>query len=250
MPGKSIIVTGAGRGIGRAIAVMLARRGHRVMLNDLAGNRDLDETLRLCEAEHREVSICLADVSRKKDVEQMAQETVRRFGSIDVVVNNAGINIDRPLLDMTEDQWDQVLDTNLKGVFLVAQAVVPHMMKQEHGGHIINISATTAISGRKNGVNYCASKAGVLVMTKCLAKELGPKIRANTVIPGFTHTEESERRFDLANKLDYELQQRNIPLNRLAQPEEIAATIAFLVSDEARYINGQKIIVDGGEYMV
>lgn len=250
MPGKSIIVTGAGRGIGRAIAVMLARRGHRVMLNDLAGNRDLDETLRLCEAEHREVSICLADVSRKSDVEQLAQETIHCFGAIDVVVNNAGINIDRPLLEMTEDQWDRVLDTNLKGVFLVAQAVVPYMMKQEHGGHIINISATTAISGRKNGVNYCASKAGVLVMTKCLAKELGPKIRANTVIPGFTHTEESERRFDLANKLDYELQQRNIPLNRLAQPEEIAATIAFLVSDEARYINGQKIIVDGGEYMV
>ncbi len=250
MAGKTIIITGAGRGIGRAIAVTLARKGYRIMLNDLKDNRDVEETRRLCEAEHPHISVCFADVSKKLDVIALVNETVRRFGAVDVVVNNAGINIDRPLLEMGEDDWDKVIDTNLKGVFLLSQAVAPIMMNQDQGGHIINISATTGISGRKNGVNYCASKAGVLVMTKCLAKELGPKIRANTVIPGFTHTEESERRFDLANKLDYELAQRNIPLNRLAQPDEIGATIAFLVSDEARYINGQKIIVDGGEYMV
>jgi NAD(P)-dependent dehydrogenase (short-subunit alcohol dehydrogenase family) len=246
---RTVIITGAARGIGKAIALELAGPHFNLVLNDLPGQQDAELTRRQCARSNPDVLLCPADISSAAGVEKLVNTAVERFGTVDVVINNAGINIDKPLLELSEDDWDRVVDTNMKGVFLLSRQAARHMLKQDGQGHIINISATTAIQGRTNGINYCASKAGVIVMTKCMALELAPKIRCNCVIPGFTHTEESERRFDLKNRLDDELKKRNIPLNRLAQPEEIAAVVRFLLSKEAAYINGQKLIVDGGEFM-
>ncbi len=243
------LITGAVKGIGRAIAIKFARQGYNVVLNYLHDESAARQALEEIHAAGGEAALHRCDVADREAVALMVQDSVRRFGSLDVVVNNAGKNIDKPLLEMSEQDWDRVVDTNLKGVFLVSQQAALVMLKQELGGIIINIGATTGIQGRKNGANYCASKAGVLVMTKCLAMELGPKIRVNSLIPGFTWTDESERRFDLFNRLEAELANREIPLNRLADPEEIAEAAFFLASPQARYINGQKLIVDGGEFM-
>jgi len=150
---------------------------------------------------------------------------------------------------MSDEQWDRVVDVNLKGVFLISRAAARVMMHDGLGGQIINIASSTAISGRKNGVNYCASKAGVIVMTKCLAKELGPAIRVNCIIPGITRTPEIEHRFNLSENELYEVDKRGIPLRRIGEPSEVAGIVHFLLSPDAAYVNGQKIIVDGGEYM-
>jgi acetoacetyl-CoA reductase/3-oxoacyl-[acyl-carrier protein] reductase len=167
-----------------------------------------------------------------------------RFGSIDVLVNNAAINIDKPLRDLTEPDWDAVIDTNLKSVFLCSQRAAAVMLEQPTGGVIVNIGASTGIQGRKNGANYCAAKAGVLVLTQCLALELAPTIRVNCVIPGSTADSGRARRpEEIADK------QAAIPLGRLACADEIAAAVTFIVSDQAGYITGQKLVVDGGQFM-
>ena len=246
---QSIIITGAVKGIGKAIALKLAARGFCLILNYHSDYRSAEETLAECRVFHPDVHLFAADVSCSADVQRLMEFTVNTFQTLDGVINNAGKNIDKPLLELSETDWDTVVDTNMKGVFLVSRAAAGIMLKQETGGHIINIGATTAIRGRKNGINYCASKAGVMVMTKCLAMELGPKIKVNCVIPGFTRTAEIEERFDLPRCMDMELERRKIPLNRIGNPEEIANVVHFLLSPEASYINGQKLIVDGGEFM-
>lgn len=247
--GRTVIITGATRGIGRAISLKLASQGFNLALNYLADDVNAEKTLNECLELTPNIRLIKGDVSSVKDVEAIVRITVDAFHSIDAVINNAGQNIDKPLLEMKETDWDRVVNTNMKGVFLLSQAAARHMLAQDRKGHIINIAATTGIQGRANGINYCASKAGVIVMTKCLALELGPKIRANCVIPGFTRTRESIKRFDLENRENEELEKRKIPLNRLARPEEIADMVSFLLSHQASYINGQKFIVDGGEYM-
>jgi len=246
----TVLITGAVKGIGRAMALKFAGQGYHVVLNylrdDSAAQKTLEEIQRIGGGD---ATLHRCDVSDKDAVVLLVQETVRRFGTLDVLINNAGLNIDKPMLQMSEQDWDRVVDTNMKGVFLVSQQAAGVMLRQDHGGAIINVGATTGIQGRKNGLNYCASKAGVLVMTKCLARELGPKIRVNSLIPGFTWTEESERRFGLPDRLQEELAERHIPLDRLASPEEIAEAALFLASPQAKYITGQKLIVDGGEFM-
>ena len=246
---KTILITGATRGIGKAIALLLARQHHKLVLNYATDDGSAAATLGECLEHTQDVILSKADISVKAGVERMVKEACERFDGIDVLVNNAGLNIDKPLLDLSEDDWDRVTDVNMKGTFLVSQQVAGRMLRQANGGHIITIAATTAIRGRRNGINYCASKAGVIAMTKCMALELGPSIRVNCVIPGFTRTKETEERFDLERRMEEELASRQIPLGRMAQPEEIAEVIGFLVSDASKYINGQKIIVDGGEYM-
>ncbi len=246
---RTALVTGAAKGIGRAIAIRLAKENFNLALNYLSDDDSADETVRECLKHTRNVLLLKADVSREKDVKQMSESLINRFSTIDVVLNNAGLNIDKPMLDLSENEWDSVVDTNMKGTFLVSKEMAGYMLRQGSGGHIINIGATTGIRGRKNGINYCASKAGVIVMTKCMAMELAPKVRVNCVIPGLTWTEETETRFDLRNKENEDLKIKGIPLNRIAEPEEIADVVGFLVSDGAKYINGQKIIVDGGQYM-
>jgi NAD(P)-dependent dehydrogenase (short-subunit alcohol dehydrogenase family) len=244
---KTVVLTGGTKGIGRAIALQLAQQKYNIVLNYHHDDHVAQETLMACRERTANVILVKADVSKKGEVKNLFQECLATFSTLDVLINNAGINIDKPLQEISEDDWDQVVDINMKGVFLCAQFASTMMLQQEHGGIILNIGASTGIRGRKNGINYCASKAGILVMTKCLAMELAPKIRVNCVIPGLVWTEDTEKRLHLDDPHSARLQE--VPLGRVGLPEEIAHVVAFLLSSEASYINGQKIIVDGGQYM-
>jgi NAD(P)-dependent dehydrogenase (short-subunit alcohol dehydrogenase family) len=244
---RTIIVTGGSRGIGRAATLRLLQDGHNVVVNYHANERNAQETLDLAQGAEDRVIAVKADVAKAGDVDRLMAETVDRFGAIDVLINNASINIDRSLLDMTEDDWDRVVDSNMKSVFLASKAAARVMLDQADGGHIINLGALTAIHGRANGLNYCASKAGVLVMTKCLAIELAPRVRVNCVIPGTIRTPELDERFDLAN--NEPAMAEKLLLKRIGEPEDVAGAISFLVSSDGRYINGQKLIVDGGSFL-
>jgi NAD(P)-dependent dehydrogenase (short-subunit alcohol dehydrogenase family) len=153
------------------------------------------------------------------------------------------------VLELTEEDWDRVVDVNLKGAFLCAQLAARQMLQQDEGGAVLNIGASTGIRGRVNGANTCASKAGLMMLTQCLALELGPKVRANTIIPGLTVTEETERRFRLADADVRQAREEGVPLRRLGQPEDVADVVVLLLTGEARFITGQKIVVDGGQYM-
>lgn len=244
---KTIVITGATRGIGRATALCLLKDGCNVVLNFHADEANATETLNACRAVGGQVLPIKADVSQPDDVSRLVAMTLEHFGSIDALVNNAGVNVDRPLFDLTEEDWDSVIETNMKAVFLTSQAAGRVMVDQEAGGHIINLGAITGITGRANGLNYCASKAGVLVMTKCLAIELAPKVRVNCVLPGTIRTPEVDERYDLtANEAALA---EKVLAGRIGEPEEVADVIRFLISDEGGYINGQKLIVDGGSFL-
>lgn len=246
---RTVIITGGIKGIGRAIALNLARQNYNLVLTYRSDDASAEETVALCREYTANAILFQGDVASAADVQRLMQVTKETFDSIDVLINNAGLNIDKPLHSLTESDWDRVVDTNMKGVFLCSQAASAYMLEQEQGGIILNIGASTGIRGRKNGLNYCASKAGVLIMTKCLAMELAPKIRVNCLIPGMTRTEELEQRFELNNPEKLKAVEAEIPLRRVAAPEEIAEVASFLLSDGARYINGQKVIVDGGQFM-
>lgn len=244
---KTVVITGATRGIGRATALCLLGDGHNVVLNYHADEANAADTLEACRAAGGQALPIKADISRPGEVERLFGATLERFGAVDVLVNNAGVNIDRPLFDLTEADWDRVVDTNMKAVFLTSQAAGRIMARQETGGHIVNLGALTGITGRANGINYCASKAGVLVMTKCLAIELAPKVRVNCVLPGTIRTPEVDERYDLAAN-EPEMAKK-VLAGRIGEPEEVAGAIRFLISDEGGYINGQKLIVDGGSFL-
>ncbi|MBA2678451.1 MAG: 3-oxoacyl-ACP reductase FabG [Ktedonobacteraceae bacterium] len=247
---KTVIITGGTRGIGKAIALTLARQNrYNLILNYRTDDAAAQEALQECKSIHPNVHIVQADVSQRSDVEALMQEAYTTFHSIDVLINNAGINSDKPLQEMTDNDWNSVVDTNMKGVFLCSQIASLYMLQQEQEGIILTIGASTGIRGRKNGLNYCASKAGVLVMTKCLALELSPKIRVNCVIPGSIWTEETEKRHSYRDPQRLHAKEEQIPLKRIGTPEEVADVVAFLLIHEARYLNGQKILVDGGEFM-
>jgi NAD(P)-dependent dehydrogenase (short-subunit alcohol dehydrogenase family) len=245
---KTVIITGGTKGIGRAIALKLARENYNLVLNYRADEKNANETLALCKELNPQVLLYKADIANKQAVVAMARATIDAFGAIDILINNAGLNIDKPLHDLTEADWDRVVDTNMKGVFLCSQIASEYMLQQEQG-IIINIGATTGIRGRANGINYCASKAGVLIMTKCLALELAPKIRVNCVIPGMTRTEELVERYGLDDPETERNVLKMVPLARVAMPEEVADLVRFMISHEARYMTGQKIIIDGGQFM-
>ena len=246
---KTAIITGGTKGLGKAIALKLAQQSYSLVLNYISDQTSAQETLAECQKITPHVLVIQGNISHKPVVEALIQKTQQTFHSIDVLINNAGLNIDKPLRDLSEDDWDRVIDTNMKGTFLCSQAASAYMLEQEQGGTIINIGASTGIRGRKNGINYCASKAGILVMTKCLALELAPKIRVNCVIPGSIWTEETEKRFSYHDPERRRAKEDAIPLKRLGTPEEVADAVSFLLSPEAHYINGQKIVVDGGQDM-
>ncbi len=246
---KTVVITGSTKGIGKGIALRLAREQYNVVLNYATDKEHAQETLMLCLQYNPHVLLIQADVSRKDDVEHLMQECVQTFHSLDVLINNAARVHDTPMIEMNEEEWDAVIDTNMKGTFLCSQRAASYMLQQEHGGLILNIGASTGIRGRKNGINTCASKAGIMVMTQCLALELGPKIRVNTIIPGLTRTEETEQRFHLNDPTVLHLREESIPLQRIGTPDDIANAVMLLLSDEASFINGQKIVVDGGQYM-
>jgi 3-oxoacyl-[acyl-carrier protein] reductase len=249
MKSKTVVITGSTKGIGRGIALRLARDHHNIVLNYAAEDKKAQEALHLCEQVTSRVLLVKADVSKKTEVEHLMQQCVHHFGAIDVLINNAARVVDKPALEMSEEEWEQVVNVNLKGTFLCSQIAATYMLQQEDGGLILNIGASTGIRARKNGINTCTSKAGVMIMTQCLALELGPKIRANTIIPGLTRTEETERRFHLDDPSVLRSREETIPLQRIGTPEDIANAVALLLADEAGFINGQKIVVDGGQYM-
>lgn len=243
MDRKIALVTGGSRGIGRAIAVKLASMGMDVVFNYNSRKEDARETVQLCEAQGVRALAVRADVANSSECDSLAAQA-REFGGgrIDVLVNNAGITRDGLLVRMTDQDLDQVLDVNLKGCFYMLRAVSGIMLKQR-SGRIVNISSVVGILGNAGQVNYAASKAAVIGMTKSLARELaGRKITVNAVAPGMIET-------DMTGAMTEEARAKicqGIPFRAMGTPEDVAGAVAFLVGDDSRYMTGQVICVDGG----
>lgn len=242
---KTAIVTGASRGIGRKIALELGKEGYNVVVN-YAGNKEkAEEVVSEIKSFGVESFAFQANVSEQDEVKAMIKETTSQFGTIDVLVNNAGITRDNLLMRMKQDEWDGVINTNLKGVFNCVQAVTRPMLKQK-SGRIINLSSVVGSLGNAGQVNYVATKSGVEGMTRTFARELASRgITCNAVAPGFIVS-------DMTDQLSDELKEQmksQIPLARFGEDSDIAHTVAFLASDKASYITGQTIHVNGGMYM-
>jgi 3-oxoacyl-[acyl-carrier protein] reductase len=238
---KVAIITGAGRGIGQATAIKFATEGAKVVVCDLTQD-SVDETVRLCKETRGESMGYVADVRDIKSLEAMVAATISRWGRVDCLVNNAGIVADAQMKNMEEDQFDRVIEINLKGVFNCTKAVLNTMLAQQ-SGVILNASSIVGLYGNFGQTNYAASKFGVIGMVKTWARELGRKgIRANAVCPGFIATS------ILGTIPDRVLRalEEKVPMGRLGKPEEVANTFAWLASDEASYINGAVIEVSGG----
>lgn len=242
---KTALVTGASRGIGKAIALALAARGFAVAVN-YAGSYDAAEAVKNeIERNGGHAFLVQGDVSKPEDVERIFKEIKDKFGTLDVLVNNAGINRDALLIRMSEEQWDDVIATDLKSDFLTTKAAALLMMKKRKGS-IINISSVVGIMGNIGQANYAAAKAGVIGFTKASAKELaGRNIRVNVVAPGFIETAMTD---GIPEKIR-EKMIASIPMGRMGQPEDIANAVCFLASDDSSYITGQVLVVDGGLVM-
>ena len=243
LTGKVAIVTGASRGIGRAIAEELAANGADVVVNYHHSQAKAEEVVGAIEAGGGKAMAVQADVSDFAAAGSLVKTTKQEFGRIDVLVNNAGTTRDTLLMMMKEDDWDTVVDTNLKSLFNCCKAVLRPMMRQRSGGRIINISSVVGLAGQGGQTNYAASKAGIIGFTKSLAKEMGSRdITVNAVAPGYFPTALTE---DLPDDLVQKALDL-IPLGRLGKLEEVAHLVAFLASDKASYITGEIIRVDGG----
>lgn len=241
---KLSLVSGASSGIGRAIAVREARAGRNLLINYAGNEEGAKETERLIHeaAPEAEVLLFRADVSEEEAVKEMVDAAVERFGAIDVLVNNAGITRDNLLLRMSAEDFDSVLRINLRSVFLLSKYVGKYMLKKR-SGRIINISSVVGLHGNIGQVNYAASKAGIIGITKTLAREYaGRNITVNAVAPGFIETRMTET---LPEKIK-ESMLSEIPLGRFGKPEDIANAVSFLASDESSYITGQTLLIDGG----
>jgi 3-oxoacyl-[acyl-carrier protein] reductase len=245
LSGKTALVTGASRGIGRAIALELAAAGADVAVNYAGSEEAAAAVAREIEGMGRRAITIKADVGNAAEAEQMVSQTIEAFGHIDILVNNAGITRDNLIMRMKEEEFDQVINTNLKGVFNCIKAVTRPMMKQR-SGRIINISSVVGALGNPGQANYVAAKAGVIGLTKASARELASRgITVNAVAPGFIAT-------DMTDKLSDEQKGAllpQIPLGRMGGPEEIARVVRFLASEDASYLTGQTLHVDGGMYM-
>lgn len=245
MNGKTAVVTGGSRGIGRAVCLALAQRGANLVFSYAGNAPAAEETAAACRALGAEVIPVRADVSDGEAVRELMDTAIRTFGRIDLLVNNAGITRDSLLLTMKEEDFDRVIDTNLRGAFLCMKAVARVMMRQKYG-RIVNISSVVGLRGNAGQVNYAASKAGLVGMTKALAKELAARhITVNAVAPGFITTDMTAALPDAAR----EKLLAEIPLGCLGSPEDVAAAVAFFAGDEAGYITGQVLCVDGGMAM-
>lgn len=241
MKDKVTVVTGAGRGIGAAIAFELARRGANIVVADLDEESGTSTAAEI-EKVGRSSLFIKTNVTLREDVERLFDAATERFGRVDVLVNNAGVTRDALLIRMKEENWDLVLETNLKAVFNCSQVGAKQMLQQK-AGVIVNIASVVGITGNAGQANYSASKAGVIGVTKSLAKELGARgIRVNAVAPGFIET-------DMTRALSEETRDAikgRIPMCRLGLPEEVAKAVAFLASEDASYITGQVLVIDGG----
>jgi 3-oxoacyl-[acyl-carrier protein] reductase len=242
---KVALVTGASRGIGKEIALELARQGANLAVNYSGSEAKANEVVDLIKEMGRDAFAIQCDVSNSESVTNMVKETIDRFGKLDILVNNAGITKDNLLMRMKEEEWDDVININLKGVFLCTKAVTRQMMKQRYG-RIINVASIVGVSGNPGQANYVAAKAGVIGLTKTTAKELAARnITANAIAPGFITT-------DMTDKLTEEVKNemlKVIPLARFGEPKDIAKVAAFLASDDSAYMTGQTLHIDGGMIM-
>lgn len=237
-----VLVTGASRGIGKAIALKYAENGYNVAINYVSDKTDTEGLSKEFKEKGADSLILKVDVSKSEDVENFVKKVIEKFGKIDVLVNNAGITRDTLLMRMKEEDFDKVIETNLKGTFLVTKAVTPYMMKKKNG-RIVNLSSVVGVTGNAGQCNYSASKAGIIGFTKSVAKELASRnIRANAVAPGFIDT-------DMTSVLSDEVKANinaQIPMKRMGTAREIANVVYFLGSEESSYITGQVINIDGG----
>lgn len=245
LKGKTAVVTGGSRGIGRAIALLLAEKGANVVVNYTSNSEAALEVVKKIEEMGAAAMAVKADVSKSDQVENLVNEVLNTFGSIDILINNAGITRDNLIIRMSEQEFDEVLTTNLKGAFICTKAVSRVMIKQK-SGKIINVSSVVGIIGNAGQSNYAAAKAGLIGFTKSMAKELAKRsINVNAVAPGFIETDMTSK---LSDKVKEEFA-NNIPLARIGKPEDIAKAVLFLASEYSDYITGQVINIDGGMVM-
>lgn len=237
-----VLVTGAARGIGKQIALKYAQNGYNVVLNYVSDNTDVEGLTKEIGQYGTEVLCVKADVSQSEQVEELVKQAIEKFGKVDVLVNNAGVTKDTLLMRMKEEDFDRVININLKGTFLMTKAVIPYMMKKR-AGSIINISSVVGVAGNAGQSNYAASKAGMIGFTKSVAKEVASRnIRANCVAPGFIATDMTEILSDDV-KANINAQ---ILMKRMGTPEDVANVVYFLGSKESSYVTGQTICIDGG----
>ncbi len=242
---KVVLITGASRGIGKEIAKKFAKNGYDIVINYTSDKVDIERLKTEFNVYGIECLFIKADVAKFQECEQMVKQTIEKFGKIDVLINNAGITRDNLLMRMKEEDFDSVINVNLKGVFNMTKNVVPYMMKKR-SGKIVNISSVVGVGGNAGQSNYSASKAGIIGFTKSMAKELASRnIYVNAVAPGFIET-------DMTNVLAESIKENisaQIPLKRMGTPEEVAKVVYFLSNEESSYITGQVINVDGGMLM-
>jgi 3-oxoacyl-[acyl-carrier protein] reductase len=240
--GKVALVTGASRGLGRAIAVKLASMGAKVAVNYLSNEVEAAKVIQIIDEQGGESFSVKANVADSEAVKEMVRQVVEKWGKIDILVNNAGITRDGLLPRMSDEAWDQVIDTNLRGAYLCTKFALRSMMSQSWG-RIVNISSLAGVVGNQGQANYSASKGGLIAFTKSVAREVGSRnITANAIAPGFFTT-------DMTDKLPQETREmilNRIPLKRYGTPEDLAELVAFLTSDQASYITAQVICIDGG----
>jgi len=244
LEGKAAVVTGGGRGIGRAICVAFAREGADVIVNYASKDQPAQEVVEMVKQIGKKAVAVKGNVAVKADAERIIQTAVDNFGKIDILVNNAGVSKPNMLYKMTDEQWDEVVDVHLKGPFLCIQAASKYMMQQK-SGKIINVTSAAGLWGTKGQINYSSAKGGIVALTKSAARELGSYgITVNVVQPGYVSTEMTEKiRTDPKLK---EVYTGRILLGRFAEPEEVVPTFVFLASDDSNYITGQIFCVDGG----
>ena len=242
LTGKIALVTGSGRGIGREIAIRLAQAGADVVVNDVGNAAPAEDTVLEVKKLQRQGMVAMGDVSQSADVNRIVDMAVSAYGKLDILVNNAGVTRDQLVLRMSDDDWDKVLSIDLKSAFLCSRAALRHMVRQRWG-RIVSISSIVGIIGNAGQANYAAAKAGIIGFTRATAKEVASRnITVNAVAPGFIDTAMTqqipeERRQEMMGK---------IPAGYLGTPRDVAEAVAFLVSEEARYITGQVLTVDGG----
>ena len=242
---KTVFVTGGSRGIGKEVALEFAENGYNVVINYVSSKTNVEELKSEFESKGVKTLIMQADVTDKEAIDEVVKKAIEEFGSIDVLVNNAGITRDNLLMRMSEEEFDKVIEINLKGTYIVTKAVTKYMMKKRKGS-IINLSSVVGVAGNAGQCNYSASKAGIIGFTKSVAKELASRnIRSNAVAPGFIET-------DMTAVLSDEVKEsihNQIPLKRMGTAKEVANLIYFLGSEESSYITGQVINIDGGMVM-
>jgi 3-oxoacyl-[acyl-carrier protein] reductase len=245
LKGKTALVTGSGRGLGKAIALKLAKMGANIVLNDIASSDSIDSTAKELKDAGYNVIVTKGDIRNSEDVENMMKKSVDTYGSLDILVNNAGITKDMLMIKMKENDWNDVISINLTGAFLCTKAAARIMIKQR-SGKIINISSVAGVMGNPGQANYSASKAGLIGLTKSTAKELASRnITCNAVAPGII----TSKMTDVLPDKVKENYLNNIPLGRFGTPEDVANVVAFLASDYSSYVTGQVIHIDGGLVM-